>query len=162
MRKEIFTAVAGRIAEQVPEIQYIDLWNEQLAETTTATAFPTPSLFVEFEQYELVQNANHVTQADIGLCIHIVTRTVTCNGTADSRMQQALGFLDLIDRVNGALVSLSGDGFSTLMHTMSVTNHNHAELLESVERYVTRGIDTSAIRRSGRVCLSDLEILDRI
>ena len=53
MRKQIFLAIANRIKEQVPEIKFIDLWNEHLADITTNTAWPTPSLFVEFEPYDV-------------------------------------------------------------------------------------------------------------
>ncbi len=162
MRKEIFQAIANTVTQKVTDIKYIDLWNEQLAETTSSTAFPTPSLFVEFEQFEYNQNANHVTQADIGIRIHVITRTVLANGTTDRRMEAALGFLDLIDSVNRALCSLAGEHFSTLMHTTSATNHNHAELIESIERYVTRGLDTSAIRQAERIRLTDIEIIDSI
>lgn len=164
MRKEIFQAIADRIAQKVPDIKYIDLWNEQLAELQSATAFPTPSLFVEFEQFEYNQNANHVTQADIGIRIHVITRTILPAGSSlrNRIAENTLQFLDLLDEVNRALASLSGEHFSTLMHTTSATNHNHAELIESIERYVTRGLDTSAIRQAERIRLTDMEIIDRV
>lgn len=60
MRKKLFLAIAQRIKEQVPDIKFIDLWNEHLAEIKSTTAWPVPSVFIEFEQYDVRQCANHV------------------------------------------------------------------------------------------------------
>ena len=55
MRKKLFLAIAQRIKEQVPDIKFIDLWNEHLAEIKSTTAWPVPSVFIEFEQYDVRQ-----------------------------------------------------------------------------------------------------------
>ena len=147
MRKELFKSIAQCIATSVPAVKFIDLWNEHLTEITATTAWPTPSVFIEFEPYEVKQLANHVTQADVPVRLHIITRTKTYTaGTADSRLDDALDYFDLIDDIHMALANLNGQNFATLMLTDSVTNHNRAELIESVERYVTRCVDYSSMR----------------
>jgi len=40
---------------------------------------------------------------------------------------------------------LSGENFAGFMLTTSATNHDHAELIESVERYVTSAQDITAM-----------------
>ncbi len=139
MRKQLFKAIAERIKQQVPGIKFIDLWNEQLAEITANTAWPTPSVFIEFEQYDVRQLANHIYMADVPIRLHIITRTKPyARGSEDRKLDEALDYFDLIDQVHAAICTLAGDNFSTLMLTASATNHNHAELIESVERYITR------------------------
>ena len=76
MRKQIFLAIAQRIKEQVPEIKFIDLWNEHVADITNNTAWPTPSLFVEFEPYDVRPESRHCAMADIPVRLHVVTRAV--------------------------------------------------------------------------------------
>lgn len=159
MRKQIFLAIATRIKEQVPEIKFIDLWNEHLAEITTSTAWPTPSLFIEFEQYEVRQAANHCAMADIPVRLHVVTRTKPYSaGIDDKRLEAALDYFALLDKVHIAMATLAGDNFSTFMLTTQATNHNHAELIESIDRYITRAQLTAAARQSRHVPVSGLSL----
>ena len=149
MRKSLFTSIAARIRAQVPAIRHIDLWNEHIAAITGGTAWPLPALFVEFEPYRVSQLANHVVQADVTIRLHIITRAANAPaGYSDASANAALAHLDLIDNVHAALATLAGDTFSTLMLIECQTDHNHAELIESIERYVTRAVDACAARQA--------------
>ncbi|MBQ9187340.1 MAG: hypothetical protein IJ144_05905 [Prevotella sp.] len=159
MRKQLFLAIVNRLTEKVPELQFIDLWNEQLA-TIQGNTWPLPAVFIEFEQYDVHQQANHVRTAEISVRLHIITRAVNYNGSKDERMNQALAIFDLIDNINAAMQGLCGDCFASFMLTASATNHNHAELIESIERWTTRVTDASAIRKGQRVELSDIDIVN--
>lgn len=159
MRKQIFLAIANRIKEQVPEIKFIDLWNEHLAEITSSTAWPTPSLFIEFEQYDVRQAANHCAMADIPVRLHVVTRTKAYSaGVNDKRLEAALDYFALLDKVHAAMATLAGENFSTFMLTAQATNHNHAELIESIDRYITRAQLTAAARQARQVAVRDLTL----
>ena len=159
MRKKLFYAIAHHIKEHVPGIKFIDLWNEHLAEIKNTTAWPVPSVFIEFEQYDVRQLANHVCMADVPVRLHIITRTKTYTaGHEDKRIDDALDYFDLIDQVHAAMVTLAGDNFSTFMLTASATNHNHAELLESIERYVTRSQFTAGARTAQQIINSTLSL----
>ena len=145
MRKKLYQAITQRLTDQCPDIKHIDLWNVHIAELQATTAFPLPAVFIEYEQFDYVQLGHHAVGANVPIRLHIVTRSVTCTGgSKDKRQAAALQFFDTINDVNKALVTLNGNGFSTFMHTSSVTNHNHADLIESIERYVTRVADLSA------------------
>lgn len=159
MRKKLFYAIAHHIKEHVPGIKFIDLWNEHLAEIKNTTAWPVPSVFIEFEQYDVRQLANHVCMADVPVRLHIITRTKTYTaGHEDKRIDDALYYFDLIDQVHAAMVTLAGDNFSTFMLTASATNHNHAELLESIERYVTRSQFTAGARTAQQIINATLSL----
>ena len=162
MRKTIFKAVAQRIREAVPEIRHVSLWNEHMAEITKVTAWPTPSVFVQFEEYQVRHCGQHVYQADVPVVLHIVTRAkVFPAGYEDSRLDDALEYFALIDRVHVAMSTLSGENFSTLMLTTSSTNHNHDELLESIERFVTRAQFTEAARKGQAVTVAHVKITEK-
>ena len=159
MRKKLFYAIAQRIKEQVPGIKFIDLWNEHLADIKNTTAWPVPSVFIEVEQYDVRPPANHVCMADVPVRLHIITRTKTYTaGHEDKRIDDALDYFDLIDQVHAAMVTLAGDNFSTFMLTASATNHNHAELLESIERYVTRSQFSAGARTAQKVINATLSL----
>lgn len=163
MRKQIFKAIAQRIAEQVPDIKFIDLWNEHIVEVSTSVPWPLPAVFIEFEQYEVRQLSRWQREADVPVRLHIVTRTLPYTGGAtDKRIDLALQYFDLIDRVNAAMQGLSGTGFTAFQLTASATNHNHGELMENIERWQTRAVDATAERPQKAVALTDMEIIDRV
>lgn len=157
MRKAIFLAIAGAMdsvkpSDAYPEgITFVDLWNDQVNLLNGGSAFPVPAVFVEFEQIDWRQAQNGVRNGDIAVRLHIVTRAVPTHGHNDPAMPEALAVFDLIDAVNSAMQGLRGDNFAGFMLTTSATNHNHAELIENVERYITRAQDTSAMRPISRV-----------
>ncbi len=162
MRRTILKAINDRLTNKVGDIKFIDLWNEQLATMQVGAVWPVPAVFIEFEQISWRQEANHVRTADITVRLHIITRAVKYNGLKDvrqinaikdnsTRIDAALDYFDLIDRINAAMQSLSGDNFTSFMHTISVTNSSHAEFIESIECYTTRAVDASAIRKASTV-----------
>lgn len=78
--------------------------------------------------------------------LHIVTRSVATHGHKDPRIDDALAVFDLLDGINNAMQGLRGDNFSGFMLTTSATNHDHAEIVENVERYVCGVQDITAMR----------------
>lgn len=163
MRKQIFKAIAQRIAERCPDIKFIDLWNEHVVEVATSVPWPLPAVFIEFEQYEVRQLSRWQREADVPVRLHIVTRSVPyAGGAADKRIDLALSYFDLIDHVNAAMQGLSGTGFTAFQLTASATNHNHAELMENIERWLTRAVDATAERPQQKTILTDMQIIDRV
>lgn len=163
MRKQIFKAIAQRITEQCPDIKFIDLWNEHVVEVATSVPWPLPAVFIEFEQYEVHQQGNWQREADIPVRLHIVTRfTPYTAGAADERIALALAYFDLIDSINSAMQGLSGDCFGSFMLTASATNHNHAELMENIERWQTHAVDVTAKRQTKAIQLTDAQIIARV
>ncbi len=145
MRKQIYKAICDRISQQVSEVKHIDLWNNNISVLSGGAVWPRPAVFVEFETIEWRQQQNRVRMADIAVRLHIVTDAVSYNGSTDPKQDTALAFLDLLNKVNAAMQGLRGENFAGFMLTTSATNHDHAELIESVERYITRAQDTSAM-----------------
>ena len=145
MRKQIYKAICERISQQVPEVKHIDLWNNNIAVLSGGAVWPRPAVFVEFETIEWRQQQNRARMADIAVRLHIVTDAVSYNGSTDPKQDTSLAFLDLLNKVNAAMQGLRGENFAGFMLTTSATNHDHAELIESVERYITRAQDTSAM-----------------
>ncbi|MBR5899346.1 MAG: hypothetical protein IKZ14_07770 [Muribaculaceae bacterium] len=159
MRKDIINAVFNRISNNVPEVKFIDLWNEHLADITGGASWPMPAVFIEFEEIQWRQEGLNSRRADVGLRLHIITQAVnTSSGHTDNNMQASLEYFDLIDRITSALQGLHGDNFSPLMLSHSATNHNHAELIESIERFVFNARDISAKTSASTTQISNLAI----
>ena len=159
IRKDIINAVFNCISNNVPEVKFIDLWNEHMADITGGASWPMPAVFIEFEEIQWRQEGLNSRRADVGLRLHIITQAVnTSSGHTDANMQSALEYFDLIDRITSALQGLHGDNFSPLMLSHSATNHNHAELIESIERFVFNARDNSAKSGISKTQVSNLAI----
>ena len=148
MRKQIFTAIAKKLLA-VPGITYVDLWNDNGAQFSGGAVYPLPSVFVEFETIEWHQQNNAARRADINVRLHIFSRaTAGIHGAQDPAMAEVLQRFDLLDSVNAAMQGLRGENFAGFMHTVSATNHAHAEIIEDVECFRTSAQDTTAMRVS--------------
>lgn len=158
MRKQIFTAIAQRLADRIPEIRFIDLWNNNITTLNGGATWPLPAVFVEFETIEWRQQNNAARRGDVAVRLHIITRAIATHGHNDTKQSEALAFLDLIDSINAAMQGLRGENFAGFMLTTSATNHDHAELLESVERYITSAQDTTAMRSVSQLAEVDLKL----
>ncbi|MCF0219100.1 MAG: hypothetical protein HUK14_04890 [Muribaculaceae bacterium] len=157
MRKQIFTAVAEALAA-IPDVQFVDLWNNQVQALNGGTAFALPAVFVEFETLEWKQQNVGARRGTLGLRLHVVTRSVSTHGHNDPRIALALDVFDLLDNINAAMQGLRGTNFSGFMLTTSATNHDHAEIVENVERYVCGVQDVTAMRPMQRVPVSSVAI----
>lgn len=151
MRKQIFQAICARLTECVPDIQFIDLWNNNVQTINGGAVWPLPAVFVEFEQIEWRQQNNAARRGDVAVRLHIITRAIATHGHDDPKISDALGFLDLIDQINTAMQGLRGDNFTGFQLTTSATNHDHAELMESIERYITSAQDVTAMPNAAKM-----------
>lgn len=132
MREEIYTALVARISEQVPEVQHIDLWNEQVAFVEDEMPYDRPAVFIQFMPISWEPMiARPAARGEARIRLHVVT---------DWHPEAADKFLSLrlCDKVARAVNGLSGDSFSALDMTTSATNHNHEELVENIEEFTYR------------------------
>ncbi len=146
MRKQIFKAIADAVAA-VPGVAFVDLWNNQVQLLNGGSAFPVPAVFIEFEQIDWKQQNMGARRGALAVRLHVVTRAVPTHGHNDPRIGEALAVFDLLDSINAAMQDLRGTDFSGFMLSTSATNHDHAEIVENVERYVCGVQDTTAMLR---------------
>ena len=154
MRLQLFKAIADQLKAQVPAVQFVDLWNEQLATLQAGKAWPLPAVFVEFDVHSWRGVGMGVREADIPVILHIVTRAADYNGNRDRRMDAALSYLQTIEDIDNAVEGLRGPNFASLMLVQSFPNHSHGELVENVEQFVTRARDASGGKKVQKVVLT--------
>lgn len=149
MRKQLYLAIIERLKtikdeneEQV--FKHFDLWNEQVVFIEQEEPFDTPAVFIEFPAINW-QTANDGTQTSVmQFRLHVIT---SFNGSArdgSTYQAEALKLFDLLDSINNALYKLSGDYFRATTRIRSDTNHNHEELVESLETFQVSVSDISA------------------
>lgn len=129
MRKELFNAIKAKLASDVPEVQHIDLWNHNVEFVEQEEGWARPAVFVEFGKIEWSPFQGGSQRGKGLVTIHLVT------DWADGGHDAAF---DLCHQVHTALDGLSGDDFNGMALVERNTNHNHEEILESIDCYAVR------------------------
>ena len=114
-------------------IKHIDLWNQNVEFIEQETAWKRPAVFIEFEPVRwdsLVPGVEYRAEARVRL--HIITDWTAM--TADDADGSGR-FFELPDKIHEALAGLEGDNFKDFTLEESHTNHNHEEIVESIEVY---------------------------
>lgn len=148
MRKQLYLAVIERLKTIVnesgePTLKHFDLWNQNVAFIEQESIFPMPAVFIEFLPIDWKTLGGGVQSATIGFHLHIVTSTPGSAADGSTFQPDALQLFDLLDDVHCALSGFRGSHFRQLQRTSSHTNHNHEELIESIESFSVNVDDVS-------------------
>ena len=116
-------------------IKYVDLWNHNVEFLDQEQPWERPAVFVEFSPivWELVKPGEYRAKPVINL--HVVTDWAGDASSASELQEEALSVLDYSAIIHRALCGLEGEHFGRLDLIETHTNHNHDELVESVEVY---------------------------
>lgn len=130
-------AIIEALKADIPEIVHYDLWNRNV-EFYEDYIFNTPAMFVEFDtvRYSAVKSDSY--RGNVNVRLHLVTRQDAVSADGSYSQSQALGFLDLLGKVQAAMTHLSGEGFAVPELTASMTNHDHEQLMENIEEFSIR------------------------
>lgn len=138
-----------------PAINHVGLWNENTTRLTQLRPFSPPAVFIEFYPItwrELGRNAVH---GDMVIRLHIVTATLAQTDTP--YRAEALQRFRLIRAIKAAFVNFGGAAdkegrsFSRFKYYGSSTDHNHEQICEDLEEWMTHCVDCSATIDNGNI-----------
>lgn len=127
---EIYECIKNALEEA--GIKHVDLWNRNVEFIEQETAWETPAVFVEFHPVAWDRIKEEVVRGTIGVTLHIVTRW----NDSESGMAEVWLAGNAVMR---ATDGLSGDSFGVLRLSETRINHNHEELVETLETYTCKG-----------------------
>lgn len=153
MRKEIYKAIAGRLfqiaadgsiidpetpEEEQPEklIKHVDLWNHNVEFLDQEQPWERPAVFVEFTPivWESVKTGREYRSKPV-VNLHIVTDWGGDASAASELHEETLKVLDYSGIIHKALQGLDGEHFGRFDLAETHTNHNHEDIVESIEVY---------------------------
>ena len=151
MRKQLYLDVKDRLksikdASESPLFKHFDLWNRQVEFIEQETPFQCPAIFIEFAPMSWQTLGNRVQECELTIRLHIVTEWFADTADYSPTEQQALDFLDIIDRVTYALQGFATPYMNAWMRRLSITNHDHEHHVDNIEEYVCSFRDLSAIQ----------------
>lgn len=150
MRKEMYSKLRELLLD--PEnglgIKHVDLWNHNVEFLEQEVAWDRPAVFLEFCPIKWEAQQRGVTyRAETLVKLHIVTDWVERLDTqysyagggveSDTREGDAtmIDVLDLSEEIHGVVGCLDGEKFSGFDIVETATNHNHEDIVESIDTY---------------------------
>lgn len=151
MRKELYKAIADRLfliasdgtmidpeVKEQPErlIKYVDLWNHNVEFLDQEQPWERPAVFVEFTpiQWDVIKSGREYRAKPV-VNLHIVTDWKGDASSVSELQEEALEVLDFSEIIHKALQGLEGEHFNRFDLAETHTNHNHDEIVESIEVY---------------------------
>ncbi len=161
MKKQLYLDIVNHLKTIKDEngiqlFQHFDLWNRQVDFLEEETPFNLPAVFIEFLPHSWQTLGNRKQCADLTIRLHIVTPwfSDTADYVPDEFQQQAVCYLDTIDKVVAAMQNFAPSNSNQWMRTQSIPNHDHGRYVDSIEEYICNIVDTSAVQHKQQVSLS--------
>ena len=137
MRKELYGRLRSMLLDEENGlgIKHVDLWNHNVEFIEQETVWDRPAVFVEFCPIRWEAHQRGVSyRAEALVKLHIVTDWVE---RLDTQGGDDVGIdeLELSEAIHGVIGCLDGDKFSGFDIVETATNHNHEEVVESIDTY---------------------------
>jgi hypothetical protein len=129
MRKELYTAIVAKLKQDVPEVVHIDLWNHNVEFIEQEEVWSRPAVFVEIGTISWSPFHGKWLRGNGQVRIHVVTDWLEGGQHAA---------WDLSNKIRQTLKGLCGDSFNGMELVTTDTNHNHEDILESIDSYDVR------------------------
>lgn len=137
MRKELYEMLCEEL-KKVGDgmIKHIDLWNHNVEFIEQEENWERPAVFVEFcpiRWNAIVPGVEYRAEPEVKL--HIVTDWKGASSADSDFREEALEVFDLPGLIHERLSCLEGETFKVFDLVESQTNHNHEDIVESIEVY---------------------------
>lgn len=128
---------ASEALSALPEVRHVDLWNRNVEFIEQEAAWERPAVFVELEPIAWKSNKDLLLGSG-RMHLHLVTDWMGSAAQGSPDRQQALEMFRLAIRVDARLLGLEGKGFAIRGLLQSATNHDHEDIVESIETFEVR------------------------
>lgn len=137
MRKELYNLLCKELKEVGDgAIKHIDLWNHNVEFIEQEANWARPAVFVEFcpiRWNAIVAGVEYRAEPEVKL--HIVTDWRGSSSGDSPFREEALEVFDLPELIHERLSCLEGETFKVFDLVESQTNHDHEEIVETIEVY---------------------------
>lgn len=142
MRKELYKALCERL-KSIGEIKHIDLWNRNVEFIEQDTLWERPAVFIEICPITWEPMSGGKQQRGSGLVkLHIVTDWKGSAADGSPYQDESLAVFDYSQKIQSVIDGLTGEKFHSLHLAETHTNHDHEEIVESIEVYKLRCVRT--------------------
>ena len=137
MRKELYNRIKTLLLDEENGlgIKHVDLWNHNVEFIEQETVWDRPAVFIEFCPIRWEAHQRGVSyRAEALVKLHIVTDWVERLDTQGGD-SEGLDELELSEAIHGVIGCMDGEKFSGFDIVETTTNHNHEDIVESIDTY---------------------------
>lgn len=103
--------------ENAPDIEYIDMWHEQISFMEEEHQFPSPAVFIEFNTLGIEDEGLLVQRLHTQIDFRLFYETYSDTNEGAIMQEEALAFLDLLTLLGMMFHGRTGKTFGTLRRT---------------------------------------------
>ena len=111
---DLYTEIAKRITDQLPEVVWVDLWHEQIGYLASEHPFGTPAVFLSFTTVKIDDRSLLVQDVDTQMDVYVYFETFADTFVGSYNQDTALAFLGLINKLYALFHGRSGANYSTM------------------------------------------------
>lgn len=137
IRKLIYKDVCDRL--RLAGIAHVSMWNNNTEMLEENASFRLPAVFVEFEDMEWIQGGGGAYRANITVILHIITESLADPSDGSPYQDEALSTFSTITDVCNAIEGKGGNCYNKMVRKTSHLDHNHGQILHSMETFVCMG-----------------------
>ena len=111
---DLYTEIAERINEKLPDIQWVDLWHEQISYLTEELPFPTPAVFVAFNTTECKDLSQLIQECEMQVDLYFFYETFSDTYAGSYNQASALDYLHTLTDLHTTFHGTSGKSYQNM------------------------------------------------
>jgi hypothetical protein len=115
--KQLYAEHTAKIADQIPEIVWQDLWHNQVNFLETEHPFQTPANFLSYRSVRIEDNGLKTQKVRVQVDFYLFYETFADTYLGASNQDTALEFIDLLDKINAVFHGTDGESYSNMRRT---------------------------------------------
>lgn len=112
--KDLYLEHAQLISTKLPEIEWFDLWHNQVNFLTEEHPFTTPAVFASYRTTNTDDLGEKVQKVNLQVDFYLYYETFADTFNGASNQESALEFIDLMDKLNAVFHGTSGTNYSEM------------------------------------------------
>lgn len=110
----LYEEIADRINKHIPEVEWIDLWHEQVSFLTSELPFSTPAVFVSFSTISTDDRGLLVQDCDTQVDLYMFYETFSDTYFGSVNKDRAIDYLNTLTRLHALFHGKDGVAFSSM------------------------------------------------
>ncbi|MFD2566091.1 hypothetical protein [Pseudotenacibaculum haliotis] len=111
---ELYKELATKITENLNQIEWVDLWHNQINFLEEEHPFPTPAVFLSFRSRDLQDTGNKVQQVTLQVDCFLYYETLLDTHAGAYNQDGALNFIESLDHLYALFHGSSGNNYSSM------------------------------------------------
>lgn len=111
---DLYKELAEKVNNKLPEIEWIDLWHDQVSYLTTELPFSTPALFIGFSTIALDDRGQLAQDCDLQIDFYLFYETFSDTYHGSYNQGRALDYLNSLTRLHALFHGRSGENYNEM------------------------------------------------